>query len=178
MGKEQPSSWYDHEFKRQHGYSASGYESSYSTLFNTVISCLDGGDNIVELGCGTGQLAEMIIDKGYNYIQGVDFSPEGVRIATDRCGGKFVVCDLNDYEIPECNCIVSTEVFEHIINDLKILERIKQGVKVVFSVPEFDYSSHVRHFPFEQDVKDRYGFLFQEYTVNKVGRIFIVRGIR
>ena len=182
MGKQQPASYYDKVFATSEHYSInrSGYDCIYTPMFNHVVSLLAPIDRIVELGCGTGQLAEMIIDKGYRYLQGVDFSSEAVRVAQERCPtAKFSESDLNDYAFRlNYNTVVATEVFEHIENDLEILGKIKKYAKVILSVPEYDSAGHVRFFPTKADVEARYGHLFSEYTINKIGRIYILNGIK
>jgi SAM-dependent methyltransferase len=61
---------------------------------------------VLDLGCGTGQLAFHFLEAGYSFT-GVDFSPEMLLLARERCrrhwvGGKaeFIEADISDFEIP------------------------------------------------------------------------------
>ena len=99
MGQELNVDFYDNSYRKNKLYSlqCSGEQTSYKNMFYEVLNNLNNDDKILELGCGSGQLAEMIIDKGFNYIQGVDFSTEAINIARQRCDTDFFICDLNDY---------------------------------------------------------------------------------
>jgi len=181
MGKERDVIFYDTIFKSSEAYSleTSGYDCRYAEVYNKSLANLTKDDIILELGCGTGQLAEMIVKGGFNYLQGIDFSPEALKIAKQRVSADFFLCDLNLYRFySDYNTIIATEVFEHIINDLEIIARIKKGTKVIFSVPTFNNAAHVRFFETPETVIERYGSLFEDYTVITIDKIFLFVGIK
>ena len=181
MGKELDVTFYNDAFRRNKAYSLeiSGLDSSYKDLFNGVLKHLTKEDKIIELGCGSGQLAEMIINGGFKYVQGIDFSIEALSLARQRVAADFLECDLSMYRFyNDYNTIVSTEVFEHITKDIEVIERIKTGAKVIFSVPTFDYKSHVRHFETIEQVSERYGSQFNDFIIEQIGRIFLFVGIK
>lgn len=181
MGKERTVKFYDDIFKTSKLYSleASGYDCRYTEMYNEVISNLTKDDKILELGCGTGQLAEMIIKGGFKYVQGVDFSDEAIKIAKQRIQADFFLCDLNLYRFYiDYDTVIATEVFEHITTDLEIISRLKKGTKVIFSVPNYNNAAHVRFFETSEAVSERYGSLFEDYKVATIGRIYVFKGIK
>jgi 2-polyprenyl-3-methyl-5-hydroxy-6-metoxy-1,4-benzoquinol methylase len=54
------------------------------------------------------------------------------------------------------NTVVVLEVLEHIENDLLLLERIRKGSTVIFSIPNFNSESHMRWFDSTSDILKRY----------------------
>jgi len=69
------------------------------------------------------------------------------------------------------NYLISLEFFEHIEHDLEIIECLRKGTNLIFSVPNRDYFSHVRHFEKIEDVYSRYGklldFISSEEIISK-----------
>jgi len=84
--------------------------------------------------------------------------------------------------------VVCTEVLEHIVDDVPVLERIPRGKHVLATVPDFDYVSHVRFFATAGEVRARYGFLFSSLDITEhhhagdtngsQGTFFLLNGVR
>ena len=117
------------------------------------------GDNIFEIGCGSGQFANMVSDAKKNYM-GFDASSEAIKIAMglNLTYAHFDIRGFEDYVIypTDYDTYVAFEILEHVKNDRGLLERIPNGEPVIFSVPNFDYASHVRLFENEKVIKERY----------------------
>lgn len=201
--EEMKADYYDHAYatnKKKYPLEISGYQSQYIDLYQKAKALLTRTERIVELGCGTGQLAEILLFEGYNYIRGVDFSKVGIDISTKRCNlidfnkaglrlgrkatnaicnGMFQVADLYKYEIKdEYNTIISLEVLEHIEKDILVINKINQNKRVIFSLPMFANEAHVRFFVSEQTVIDRYAKYFNNLSIEKIGKIFLCEGVR
>ena len=58
------------------------------------------GDPVLELAAGTGRLAQLILDLGYNYT-GLDLSREFIDVAREKYGKKatFVVGDMQEFDL-------------------------------------------------------------------------------
>jgi SAM-dependent methyltransferase len=169
---EKDSSWYDESFeKTDHWklhYSLSEYYFLWTVISDRIVR--DGGDSILEIGCGPGQLACLIRDKGIKRYHGFDFSLKRIAQAQKACPEfKFSQQDAfktdlfttYDYSVAIC-----TEFLEHVEGDIDVLSRIKSGTKVYCTVPNFPYESHVRHFKNESEVLARYEQCFQDLRVD------------
>jgi len=143
-------------------------------------------DNIIELGCGTGQFAQIFGDNpNISYI-GVDFSEEAINQARLRNPSmKFMCNDICSIDISQYDTIIAFEVLEHIKDDLGILERMKPGQRIVFSVPDYMSENHYRCFKSEDEIYLRYQLLdiynIEEFELvknkfNDVNTLFLVYG--
>jgi len=77
-----------------------------------------------------------------------------------------------DYDIAIC-----LEVLEHIYDDKSVIRNIKQGTKIIFSVPNFSGSGHVRWFRTEISLKNRYYKLINIKKIIRIGDIYICLGV-
>ena len=158
----------------------SAFESPWSEVYKAVIERLNKEESILEVGCGTGQLAEVLINDGYNYELGFDFSPLGVLYAKRRCKvDLFEVADIYDFDFNrEYDTLIAIEVLEHICGDLEMIEKIPSGVRVIFSVPNFNCKGHVRYFKDAGDVVIRYGYLLNNFRLTRIGKIWLIEGVK
>jgi len=192
MKKEFEASWYDDAYKKgghKREYFNSPEKSIYYPLRKKILETLTNKDAILEIGCGSGQLAKMILDSNFNYIKGFDFSAEGIRLCKSFLSkehhSKFEVGNVYDssmYEI-EYNTIICCEVFEHLDNDLGILDNIEEGTRIIFTVPNFNSKSHVRYFKDVEKVRERYIekadiLSIEEIYISKVNKIYLVYCIK
>lgn len=167
---EQP--YYDALHARPDSNLAQPRRSPYYPLYRTVRELLrqQGVHRVLEVGCGSGVLAEMLIADGLSY-DGFDFSPVGVENARSRSPqGSFFVADATEPSAYEraYDCIVCCEVLEHIDGDLTAVERWRSGASCVVSLPNFDYESHVRFFRSEDQIRQRYGGLLEIRRIVRV----------
>jgi len=151
-------------------------KSPYAKLYFAVEELLTQEEAVFELGCGVGQLAEMLLRKNYNYIGGVDFSSKGIEMSRERCKDYFVgfeVKDLTNYKVPDFDTYICLEVLEHVVKDLQILNNLPKGKRLILSVPTFMCRAHVRCFKTEEEVRERYGFL-NIINIQKIAGIWLI----
>jgi len=113
---------------------------------------------ILEVGCGTGQLAHFLYDEGFTDYHGFDYSEEAIKIAKTKSPQSFSIGDATDpkeYE-KDYSLIIATEVFEHIPNDADVIRNFKSGTPIIFSVPTFPCKGHYRWFKTKMDVMVSY----------------------
>jgi hypothetical protein len=72
---------------------------------------------------------------------------------------------------------------EHVEFDLPMLAKIKSGVRVLATMPNFPYTSHVRHLTDIEQVTERYGLAFTSLGVdtsleNAQGKTFFLCKVR
>lgn len=168
-----PPSWYDEAYSGKIDEYVIHYsQSQYLPVWQGICDRMGAGVSVLEVGCGPAQLANMILDRGVvkEYV-GFDFSPTAIELARKNIPGKRVeVADARTtdlFDTVNYNTVVCTEVLEHILDDIPVLERIKSGARVLATVPNFDYKSHVRFFTDATKVIDRYGTLFQSMEISE-----------
>ncbi len=116
--------------------------------------------SVLEVGCGSGLFAEMLVKETQVAYRGFDFSPVGIAHARARLPGAALF--VGDALAPasysgDYDCIICSEVLEHIAGDLDVIALWPRGTLCVCSVPNFDYPTHVRRFRTEHEVRERYG---------------------
>jgi SAM-dependent methyltransferase len=148
----------------------------YDLLFRKVVGNIraHGSRCILEVGCGSGFLAEMILREHGGTYRGFDFSPEAIRSASARTGRPelFSVSNALDTRSYVCDydTIVCTEMLEHVDGDLDVIRLWRAGTWCICSVPNFDYAGHVRFFNTSDEVATRYGGPIDIRAVIKVSR--------
>ena len=138
-------------------------EKRYRRLFRRVadIAAAKSLPSVLEVGCGSGTLAQMLIAERISYT-GFDFNRLAVERAKRRNGDdRHFFGDATDPAsyTASYDGIVCCEVLEHIENDLEAVDLWKPGALCICSVPNFDDETHVRLFRHENEVRERYGRL-------------------
>jgi 2-polyprenyl-3-methyl-5-hydroxy-6-metoxy-1,4-benzoquinol methylase len=171
---EKKKEWYDAAYELLKEYRKAPEESIYYELWKKVLSWITDDEPIIDLGCGPGQFAELAIRSGKKYCIGMDFSRAAIRLAKKRLpeyADRFKIGDLNDtwgIERVAAGMIVILEVLEHIEDDIDVVESIDEGIRVIFTVPNFEYESHVRCFKDEKGIRERYGKLLDFVKIEEV----------
>tara|TARA_X000000950_G_C13816028_1_gene619834 strand:+ start:387 stop:1010 length:624 start_codon:yes stop_codon:yes gene_type:complete len=156
-----------------------------------------GCSNIVDLGCGPGHFAKVLINGGLfdetiRKYYGYDFSSVSIDMAKNIVGNHkaclFEERNLLEFEFskekPKDTMYVSFEFFEHICKDLSVIKKIPYKSNICFSVPSFDSYGHVRFFKNKNEIIERYSSLINIKYIkefiqdNKSHVIYLVEGIR
>lgn len=129
-----------------------GATHAHGFLYPTLKALLKENKNklILDVGCGNGEMANLLINEGYN-VYGTDGSITGIEIAKTRNSDRFFVQDINSAELPielqnkKFDLIISTEVIEHLYNPRgyiefckNILLQNKKG-EIIISTPYHGY---------------------------------------
>jgi 2-polyprenyl-3-methyl-5-hydroxy-6-metoxy-1,4-benzoquinol methylase len=184
---EKEANYYDAIFEHDTMFHTEYKDSVYYVPWTQVIVFLRrfkknfGEVCILEIGSGPGQLTQYLFDEGFTNYHGFDFSTKAIELAkikfpkADFYLGNAL--DSTSFQ-KEYNTAICLEVLEHVIKDICILENIKIGTHVIFSVPNFDADSHVRWFTSERQIKRRYYRFINIDQIKKVGNIYVCSGIR
>ena len=142
----------------------------------------------MDIGCGPGQLAALLRDKGLPRYVGIDFSSERIVHARRVCPDfDFVLADAFETDLfhtHSYDAVVCTEFLEHTVHDTGLIDKIRPGTRFYGSVPSFPGRGHVRHFENTQEILDRYGQQLQNLSVDphlanaKGKRYFLMEGIK
>lgn len=147
----------------------SGLPVDVLRLFQTALGWIQDSFpveiKIVELGCGSGQFANMLFDAGYTNYIGYDFSSAAIARAAELNPIQrehFRQKDIREIKwSDDVELIVIFEVLEHMADDIAAVEALPDGVSVLFTVPNFDSFNHVRKFDGLSAIVERYGTYFQ-----------------
>ena len=151
----------------------------YDALFRKIVANIrdHGSRSVLEVGCGSGFLAKMILQEYDGSYCGFDFSAEAIRNASSRTARPdlFFVGDALDRRsyVGDYDTIVCTEMLEHVDRDLELIRLWRDGTWCVCSVPNFDYAGHVRYFNTADEVAARYGGSIDIKAVLKIARPII-----
>ncbi len=86
---------------------------------------------ILDVGCGPGQLGKLILKEGYKNVWGIDISDESLRLAEQK-GLKTKKVNLEEnFPFGEniFDCVIASEVIEHIYDTEHFLDEIKRILK-------------------------------------------------
>jgi SAM-dependent methyltransferase len=185
--------WYDwfylNDKKTNGGYSVCPEKSEYIVGWEKILSWLPPSEKVADFGCGVGQFAKLLINKGKSFSYGVDYSKVAIQFAKENNPGNenlFFVGDLESsqpFNIFDYDVAVFLETLEHIKDDLSCLSFIKRGKRCIMSLPSFDYVSHFRHFVSLEDCIKRYDSLIDiidTYSLNMENnnKIWYINSIR
>lgn len=181
MGTAKPASWYDAEFVRDKNYGVKYTKSRYYQQWKKLLTMVKGLEGrILELGCGPGQFAAMLEAEGLTNYVGIDFSPKAVEMATKATKQRIVCKRIEDSDLEKdmsYSTVLILETLEHMTQDVETLKRIRTGSNIIFTVPKFDGTSHVRHFKQKEEVRKRYGECFKSLRIAEHGQYWIGKGI-
>lgn len=187
--KEQGAAFYDRSFSNHDHWRRHYTESRYYPMWTVIADRISRSQvsSILDIGCGPGQVAQLLRDRGIPTYLGIDFSPERIRQAKLVCPEfKFVVANVFGTDLlsnHEYNGVVCLEFLEHVKRDVKILESLRPGTLFWGSVPNFGGEAHVRHFRGTKEVIKRYGKCFDDLRVdehlanNKGLKYFLLEGV-
>lgn len=85
---------------------ATVYEAMYQTfidyqeeyLFYSEILKKNNKNEVVEIGCGTGNLANYFLEAQYDYT-GLDLSEDMINLAKEKSNGAFIKADMRDFKL-------------------------------------------------------------------------------
>ena len=159
---EQSVKWYDEAYKVSPEYRKEPEDSRYYPIWDKALSLIKD-EWVIDIGCGSGQFAKLLLNNGKCFLFGIDFSGEAILIAqklNPEYKQKFIVGDLLDgFRRSPYDLVTCFEVLEHIVKDLDVIKKIESGKRFIFSIPNYDYHSHVRKFNSEDEIFKRYSDL-------------------
>ncbi len=189
---EAPPGWYDEIYRESDSFNGHYRKSHYYFSWCLIADRLRAADwpAVLEVGCGPGQLARLLIDQGLPVYSGFDFSPRAIATAREAlpCREVWVgdAREAGNYGRVPFDAIVCTEVLEHVEADTSIVALWPVGKLVIATVPSFDYPSHVRTFASAEAVRERYGQFFEVLDVTSWpspkgedrDRFYLMQGVR
>lgn len=149
-------------------YTSSRYYFLWAVIADRLVRA--GSASLLDLGCGSGQFACFMRDKGINNYIGVDFSSYRIQLAKKTCPKyTFFQADIFStdlFDLTAYDTVIALEFLEHIERDLEVLARVRQGSQVYATVPDFSSPGHVRYFKSAAQVESRYKSYFDTMKVD------------
>ena len=118
-------------------------------LLNRLIKVEAEPPSLLDIGCGTGMIMELL--NGFGKAYGIDFSPQAIQILKHHKVKSLVHADATrsiPFKSATFFAITSLDVLEHVDDDVSALEEAfrvcKPGGYMLLTVPAFDilWSSH------------------------------------
>lgn len=169
---EKDARFYDTVAKYLDVYNQHYTESSYYFLWSVLADRMMGSQarSVLDIGCGTGQVALLLKDKGLERYHGFDFSRKRIEMARQTCPAfSFSHADAFQTDLfhtLDYDTVICLEFLEHVERDTDVLERIRPGSRFYGSVPNFPNIAHVRHFQTTGEVHTRYAPFFDDLRVD------------
>lgn len=115
-------------------YKDKNYSAEVEYIHKLIQKYHENAGSILDLGCGTGKHAELLIDKGYT-VHGIDMSEDMLKEAIKR-GNKnkkltFTLSDIQNFELGK-NFDIVTALF-HVMSYQNSNERVEKVLKNVYS---------------------------------------------
>lgn len=182
--------WYDQVFEESPEYNCYYTDSGYYFLWCVIVDRVmrSQAKSVLDIGCGPGQVANFLHEKGLETYLGLDLSPVAIAKAKALCPDyNFIaqnVFETKALEEAGYDTVISMEFLEHVDDDLSVIERIRSGTRFFATVPDFLSESHVRCFSTNEEVIRRYSSFFDSFTVDffdlpiKKQRFFVMEGVR
>lgn len=179
MGELKPAEWYDEIFANGK-YWNEWVEQFYPLIDGICDLVKEGGyDRILDLGCGIGLLPRRL-NQGYKFeYLGIDFSQVGVE-KVKKMGFQAEMMDLSQ-ETPDftgVDIVILSEILEHLVDDLGLVEKIPPGTEIIASFPTFDDESHLRHYSNMSQIINRYWHLVDIKHMDTIQRWILIKGTR
>ena len=137
----------------------------FPILENLVLHYLPPKARILDLCCGTGQLAQMLIDGGYQ-VTGLDGSKEMLRFASENApGAEFIAADARSFRLPDTyHAVIST--FDS-LNHIMVLEELTAVFRNVYAALQqgglflFDLNMEAGY---KTDWNDNFGIVEEDHV--------------
>ena len=117
------------------------------TKYKMILAYLRGHSklDILNAGCGSGELCLLLAQQGHRVL-GIDPVPEYIELARHRAertpNGEcsYLVSSIEDFEADHpFDCVIATDVLEHIEDDREAFERLASNVRpggsIIITVP-------------------------------------------
>ena len=145
---EQDQNYYDKIYASD--YPSEKYIPIYKIIIEYINSIGLDKKNILDIGCGVGELAKQIQNEKIENYLGFDFSQNAIKQAKNKVPSfidNFIVHDC--YKLKDINynynISIAVEVLEH-LNDIKIIKELNPGSYFIGTLPNFwaNNNAHLR----------------------------------
>jgi 2-polyprenyl-3-methyl-5-hydroxy-6-metoxy-1,4-benzoquinol methylase len=126
------------------------YDDSPSSTHNLVVGLVEPGSRVLEFGCATGYMSEVLRDRLGATVLGVELHAEAAQEASAYCE-RVLIGDAEDLDLEaelggeRFDAILFADVLEHLREPASLLRRVRplvtEGGAVVASIPNVAHAS-------------------------------------
>jgi SAM-dependent methyltransferase len=120
---------------KEYPYDYVRHMKAHQELLNAVVPHLKPSSRVLDLGCGTGLLAERLVDKSVDYL-GIDLFADFINICHERLGSekgfKFAVKDMNSFEASAKSydhAILMNSLYVEGVDPMRVLPTVYEVLK-------------------------------------------------
>ncbi len=103
------------------------FNSKFRRYIKLIKKFVPKGSRCLDVGCATGLFPKLLGDEGYD-AWGIEVDEESAAWGRQHYGARISISTLEDLEMPSTpfGLITFTDVLEHTVDPLRVLERAKQ----------------------------------------------------
>jgi len=125
----------------QYSYTSSEETARYQNSAENICRFLQKEDRILDIGCGTGHLLNLIRLRGHDHVYGLEPSVDACHAAKEKYGLDVVNGSLFDnLDLGRFDFIILSHVLEHIVDlpnfILQLHKYLKRGGRLYIEVPD------------------------------------------
>ncbi|MBN1160419.1 MAG: class I SAM-dependent methyltransferase [Dehalococcoidales bacterium] len=154
-------------------------ERIFPVLKDIAGETLPDRGKILDLCCGTGQLAKVLTEKGYK-VTGIDGSANQIKYARKNApGARFIIADARDFKLPpEYDAVLSTfDSLNHILKPIELRKVFRNVSKCLASGGVFIFDMNTektfeKGWKVSKEIKETPEYFFAHYgDYNKESKI-------
>ena len=139
-----------------HGHAADSgckytrYDDSAGSTHNLVVELVPEGSSVLEFGCATGYMSDVLVRRGGCRVTGIELDPDAAAEASAYCE-RVVVGDAETLDLDEhlgderFDAVLFADVLEHLRDPAAMLRRVRPYVAeegaIVASIPNIAHIS-------------------------------------
>lgn len=126
------------------------YDEAPGSTHNLVVELVPEGSSVLEFGCATGYMSEVLVERRGARVTGIELDPLAADAASAYCE-RVVVGDAETLDLGEhlgderFDAVLFADVLEHLRDPAAMLERVRpfvsEGGAVVASIPNIAHVS-------------------------------------
>ena len=126
------------------------FDDSPGSTHNLVVGLVEAGSRVLEFGCSTGYMSQVLRDRLGATIVGVELNAEAAELATVHCD-RVLVGDAEELDleaelgVERYDAILFADVLEHLREPAVLLRRVRalvaEGGVVIASIPNIAHAS-------------------------------------
>jgi SAM-dependent methyltransferase len=126
------------------------YDDAVGSTHNLVVELVEPGSRVLEFGCASGYMSQVLRDRLGASVVGVELDAEAARLAATHCD-RVLVGDAEELDleaelgVERFDAVLFADVLEHLRDPAALLRRVRpfvaEGGVIVASIPNVAHAS-------------------------------------